>query len=191
LRFSCFFDSEDDNYDDYDEDEEYEEYDEDAEEDTALTKKREEEKKAAAQKAAPKKAAAKPKADPAPKKVAAEPAPSGLSLSEQQAKNKEANRKMNYELSAELFGGIEVEVINRPSITLPNGQTFETFQPKTEDEFDIFAQYVGEHLAISSVRKNNIFFLKKKKRTAILFSAPMDLLSPQWPITIDLFFENH
>ena len=142
---------EDDHYDDYDEDEEYEEYDEE-DEDIALAKKREEEKKAAAKKAEAKKAASKPKAAPAPKKTAA-PAPAAPLTDSDMLKIKEDNRKMNYQLSAELFGGVDLSPISKPDIKLPNDQTFESFTPKTEAEYELFAQSIGGHLAVQSVRK--------------------------------------
>lgn len=140
---------EDDHYDDYDEDEEYEEYDEE-EEDIALAKKREEEKKAA-KKGEAKQASTKARAAPAPKKTAA-PAPAAPLTDSDKVKIEEDNRKMNYQLSAELFGGVELSPISKPDITLPNDQTFESFTPKTEAEYELFAQYIGGHLAVQSVR---------------------------------------
>lgn len=146
--------------DHYDEDEYDEEYYEDGEEvDAAIVEKRaeakrEEEAKAArAKEAAAKKAASKPKAEPAPKKSASS-APSAPLTNVDRMQIEKDNRKMNYDLSAELFGGVEITAPQRPDIKLPNNQTFENFTPTTEAEFQLFAQYVGGHLAVNGVRKH-------------------------------------
>lgn len=167
---------EDDHYDDYDEDEEYEEYGEE-EEDYALAQKREEDKKAAAKKAAQataKKAPAKPKAEPAPKKVAT-PAAAVPLTTEDKLKIKEDNRKMNYQLSAELFGGADTTPISRPDIKLPEGQTFESFTPKTEAEFELLAQYVGRHIAVNSREFYYPKFIKSLLSHAFAHLQPSDI----------------
>ena len=155
LILNFYFSGLDDDH--FDDDEEYYEEDEEYEEDedvaaAVAAKKAAEAKKAAAAKAqASKKAAAKPKVEPAPKKVAA-PEPEKPLTSDEKKKIEEDNRKMNYELSAELFGGVDVKAISRPDTKLPRDETFESYHPKTDAEFELFAEYIGGHIAIHSVR---------------------------------------
>lgn len=157
-RFLVLLRIEDDNFEDeeYDEDEEYGEYDE--EEDVAVVEKRAEAKKAAQAKAASaskKTPATKPKAEPAPKQTASSAASAKPLTSEDKQKIELSNRKMNYELSAELFGGVDIASPSRPDFKLPGNQNFETFTPQSEEDFELFATYVGGHLAISGVRTKN------------------------------------
>lgn len=157
----------DDNFDDdddyYEEDEEYEEDPDVAA--LAAAKKAAEAKKAAAAQVSKKAAAAKAKAESAAKNTAAPVVPE-VSSKDQKKKIEEDNRKMNYQLSAELFGGVDIASISRPSIKLPEDSTFETFTPKTDAEFELLAQYVGGHIAISSVRKKGL------QMQIILFLSP-------------------
>lgn len=177
LRFA-FLPLEDDHYEDeeeyYEEDEEFEE-DPDVARMQAAKKAAEDAKKAAAQKAAAdakKAAASKPKKqEPAPVKVA-EPEPERPLSSGEKKKIEEDNRKMNYELSAELFGGVSVNAISRPSIKLPRNESFETYEPKTDAEYELFAEYIGGHVAINSVRFHCPFHKRNQHRICALQSPP-------------------
>jgi hypothetical protein len=73
-------------------------------------------------------------------------------------KIEESNRKMNYDMSAELFGEIKISSLAAPSITLGEGKSLENFEPSTEKDFELLADYLGAHVAAKQVR-NKFHFL--------------------------------
>lgn len=182
LTIDCLFLSTEDDH--YEEEEEYFEEDEEYEEDPdvarmqAAKKAAEDAKKAAAQKAATdakKAAASKPKKqEPAPVKVA-EPEPEKPLTNDQKKQIEDDLRKMNYQLSAELFGGVSVSAISRPSIKLPRDETFETYEPKTDAEFELFAEYIGGHIAVNSVRVFALFHGANTIASLAFQSSPSSL----------------